>query len=118
MSLEKFTWKANRVWKDEHRHNVISTQFESGKKQYRYKGPLPRLFHLEFEKQNTTKDDAAEIRQFFNARKGSYEPFLWDYVHDDDTVEEVTVRFAGNTLKRNIAANTVYSFSLTFEEAL
>jgi len=96
----------------------ISSTFESGRKQVRNKGVKPRKWVLNFEKHNSTSNDATLIRQFFEARKGSFEPFHIDIKQDDGTIEEVLVRFAVDSLERTISYNTKYAFSLPVEEVL
>lgn len=114
--LAKFDWNYNRIWEDETRYQTLVSQFESGREQRRGKGKLPRIFRLEFEKQTITKEDAHEIYEFFKARQGRLEPFHWDYIHSDGSVEEVKVRFDMDNLSREVFLNHIYRFGLTFKE--
>lgn len=118
MALPKFDFKYNNAWEDEIRFNTLVTQFESGKEQRRAKGLPRRVFRLTFEKATTKNDDAEQIYQFFVARKGRFEPFLWDYPRSDGTVEEVTVRFDTDILNRQAFMQLMYSFGLTFIEVI
>ena len=118
MALAKFTWQANRAWQDGIKFNTLITQFESGKEQRRSKGLPRRIFRLQFEKQNLSKNDAQEIWDFFVARKGRYEAFLWDYQKADGTIEEVTVRFDMDVLERDVFMGIIYSHGLTFIEVI
>lgn len=118
MALPKFTWKANRAYQDGIVFNTLITEFESGKEQRRSKGLPRRTFMLEFEKSTTTNNDAEEIWNFFVARKGRFEPFEWDYQHEDGTVETVKVRFNSDALNREVFMNIIYRFGLSFIEVI
>jgi hypothetical protein len=52
------------------------------------------------------------------ARKGRFEPFLFDYKKADGSVEEVTVRFGEDNLSRDVFLTKAYSFGLTLIEVL
>lgn len=118
MALQKFDFNYKRAYKDEIRFNTLITQFENGKEQRRTKGSPRRKFYLEFDKANTTSSDAQAIWDFFNARKGRYESFLWDYTHADGTVEEVEVRFDHDNLKRDVFMDILYEHGLVFKEVI
>ena len=116
--LPKFNFTYNRKWTDEHNYNVLETEFESGKKQYREKSPSPLKFVLTFEKHNMADNEPQDILDFYDDRKGKLKPFLFDYIHSNGTVEEMTVRFDTNSLSRDITLNTIYRFSIPFVEVL
>lgn len=118
MALAKFVWKANRAWQDGIQYNTLITQYESGKEQRRSKGLPRRKFILEFEKATITNSDAQEIWDFFMARRGRLESFLWDYPKSDDSIEEVTVRFDMDALNRETFMNIIYSFGITLIEVI
>jgi len=120
MSLEKFEWEANRIRQVEvSRFRTLVTEFEGGKTQTRSKTKLPRRWVLDFEKQNMTKDEANEIREFFEDHRGRHLPFLFDYKKDDGTVEEnITVKFDTDTLDRQEEESTIYRFRIPIVEVL
>jgi len=118
MSLPKFTWTPKRRKIVEDRYRTLKTKMESGRIQYRSKGKRPRIFELEFDKQNMTKNEPHEIVEFFKARQGMAEPFNLDVKDEEGNTEEVKVHFATDVLTKEITADTVYRFSLTFEESL
>ncbi len=118
MALAKFVWKANRAWQDGIQYNTLITQYESGKEQRRSKGLARRTFSLQFEKATTTNSDAQEIWDFFMARRGRLEPFLWDYKKSDGSIEEVAVRFDMDALNRETFMNIIYSFGITLIEVI
>ncbi len=116
--IYKFEFAANRTWRAEDRWRTLETTMESGNKQYRSKGRRGRLFILEFKKQNLTTEEPQGIIDFFNAREGRHEAFLWDYKKADGTTEELTVRFAHDTLDRRVFADSIYTFQIELEEQL
>lgn len=118
MALQKFDFEYKNAWQDDIRHKTLVTQFESGKEQRRSKGPARRVFKLQFDKTTNYNNDAQAIWDFFCARKGRFEKFLWDYEKADGTVEEVTVRFDEDNLSREVFLTKAYSFGLTLIEVL
>lgn len=118
MALEKFNYQANKSYKDGIEFNTLVTEFESGKEQRRAKGLPRRIFTLEFEKSTTTSSEAQAIWDFFVARKGKFEPFLWDYTNADGVTEELTVRFDQDTLDRDVFFNVMYSHGLKLIEVI
>jgi len=118
MSLAKFDFKYKNAWQDGIRFNTLVTQFESGKEQRRAKGLPRRVFRLQFEKTTNYNDDVQSIWEFFVARKGRFEPFLWNYKKPDGSIEEVKVRFDEDILNRDVFLNKAYSFGLTLIEVI
>ena len=118
MEPKKFDFPYNRAWEDGIRYDTLITQFESGKEQRRAKGLPRRIFHLTFEKAASRNDHAEEIYQFFVARKGRFEAFLWDYPKSDGTVEEVKVRFDTDMLSRKVFLDEIYSFGIDLVEVI
>lgn len=116
MSLQKFTWTADRVRNIENRFRTLETSFENGRKQYRSKGPRGRVFRLQFSKQNLIGNQPQEIIDFFNAHKGKTIPFKWDNKKPNGDIEELTVRFNHDSLPSEIFADTIYKFTLEFFE--
>ena len=114
--LEKFDWKPKRRWEATDRWQTLTTIFESGNIQTRSKGRSPRIFVLEFEKQNMFKTDAQEIIDFFNAHKGKHLPFRWNYKLADGSIEELVVKFNQDDLPRLINTDLVYTFQIEFVE--
>ena len=118
MALAKFIFGYKRGWTDYIKFKTLITEFESGKEQRRSKGLPRRVFKLEFEKSPILNDEANQMYQFFVARKGKFEPFLWDYPKSDGTTEEVTVRFDIDNLNRNRFIDKLYKFGLTLIEVI
>ncbi|MFW5916456.1 MAG: DUF2460 domain-containing protein [Bacteroidota bacterium] len=116
--MEKFDFSYNRAWKDGIRYRTLISKMESGKEQRRGKGVGRRRFKLTFEKDTITSDDAQDIWDFFIARKGRLESFLWDYKKPDGSVEEVTVRFDMDFLERDAFLDLVYEHGVTLIEVI
>lgn len=55
-------------------HNVLVTEFESGKEQRKYLGVRARTWTVGF---RDTPATIKAIEDFYNARKGSFEAFTW-----------------------------------------
>jgi phage-related protein len=118
MALQKFDFEYKNAWQDEIGYNTLVTKMESGKEQRRSKGLPRRKFTLQFDKTTNYNDDSQAIWDFFVARKGRFEPFLFDYKKADGSVEEVTVRFDEDNLSREAFLTKAYSFGLTLIEVL
>lgn len=118
MALTKFNFSFNRAWKDSIRFKTLITQFENGKEQRRAKGLPRRVFKLKFEKATTKNSDAQDIWDFFVARKGRFEAFLWDYPKPDGTFEEVKVRFDMDVLERDAFLTAIYTHGITLIEVI
>ena len=71
---ETFDVMPQYIWESASEHNVLITTFETGKEQRRYKGARPRQWNLTFKGNWAT---VSGVVDFFNARKGSYEAFIW-----------------------------------------
>ena len=118
MSLAKFDFEYNNSWEDEIGFKTIVTKFESGKEQRRSKRGPKRKFRLQFDKTTNYNNDAQAMWEFFKARKGKFEPFLFGYKKSDGTVEEVKVRFAQDSMSREAFLNKAYGYGLEFIEVL
>lgn len=116
--MEKFDFEYKNAWQDGIKFNTIVTKMESGKEQRRAKGSPRRVFRLTFDKTTNYNNDAQAMWEFFVARKGKFETFLWDYPKPDGTVEEVTVRFDTDELSREAFLTKAYSFGLTLIEVI
>lgn len=74
MPVQTFTWTPFRTPKIQENFNVLTSTFENGTTQKRLKGRKPTVWTLSFK---TTYAEMMAIKDFFIARKGSYEPFNW-----------------------------------------
>lgn len=111
--METFTWTPAYKHKTGNSMNVISTEFESGKKQWYYKGTNPRTWVFSFVGTLATIN---AIRNFWIARKGPYEAFS---MKDPETDTFITVRFSSADLsdtRRGMAIGSIQD--LTMEEVL
>jgi phage-related protein len=102
------------LWSYKHttEHNVIVSNFESGREQRRYKGPKPDKWRLGF---RNTQDVIGQIVAFFDARKGSYEAFLW--TPPGETVAK-TVRFEEASLEFSYYGSAYAECELTIQEVI
>lgn len=116
--MEKFDFKYKKAWVVDIVTNTIVTQFEGGKEQRRPKGLPYRVFKLDFDKTDNYNDDAQQIINFFYARKGQYESFLWDYKDSSGNIIEadIEVRFNQNKLSDEVFDNKAHSFSIELKE--
>jgi len=74
--METFSFTPSYVYERSPEWRTLRTEFESGKFQTRAKWSSPRRrWHLVFSK--ISKNEAQQIVDFFNARKGRYEKFYW-----------------------------------------
>ena len=117
MVVEIFTWNPTEATLPKEGFRIMESQFESGAKQIYNKGKKPRRWNLIF---RTTYATMCEIRDFWRARRGAYEPFLWK---DPETGEYVKVRFSAEdfepeSLWTRTRRYLTGSFSLTIEEVL
>lgn len=114
MALPTFDFPAYVEWEDNIEFDVLTTEFESGKKQKRLKGPDTgkRTWGLKFKKDEV---DAVNIYDFYKARKGSYETFNWEHPRTGETIE---VRFVEDELSMEALARKIYQFGLPIEEVL
>lgn len=118
MALAKFDFTHKREWSDGIKFNTLVTQMDGGKEQRREKSPPRRFFIMQFEKSTISNNDAQYIYDFFVARRGKLESFLWDYKKSDGSIEEVKVRFDQDALEREAFLNLVYRFGLKMIEVL
>lgn len=110
--MASFTWVPFYEPNIEHRFNVLTTEFESGKVQKKYRGALPTVWTLKFK---TTWAEMTAIRDFFIDRKGSFESFTWV---DPWSGTTKTVRFAEDNLDIETEFKLNGIFTVRFEEVL
>jgi phage-related protein len=110
--MPTFTWVPFYPPKVKDSYNVLTTEFESGKVQKRYKGRFPTQWTLQFK---TSWAEMAAIRAFFQARRGGFEAFSWI---DPWSGTSKTVRFASNELEIETEFKLNGIFTITFEEVL
>lgn len=91
---------------------VLTSQFENGSVQKRLKHRKPTIWTLQFV---VTFAVMAEVRAFFNARRGSYEPFYW---LDPNTNTTKTVRFREDSFDVESQGLKCATFSLSLEEVI
>lgn len=111
MATQTFSFVPTIVYILNSSHNVLKTQFESGKVQTRYKGPLPRKWQLTFRDKTSTIN---QIVAFYDARKGGYESFYWT----PPGGSEITVRFQDSTLSTTYTGGLYAECELVIEEVL
>ena len=110
---ETFSVTPQYIWEAGYSHNVLKTTFESGKTQRRYKGAKPREWNLTFK---GAWETVGEVVTFYNARKGSYESFIWT---PPGETTAITAVFKDHSL--SVTRYGLTSFgecSLTIEEVL
>ena len=116
--MDVFTWEPTDAVLPQEGFRIVESQFESGPKQVYLKGRKPRTWTLVF---RTTYETMCEIRDFWKARKGGYEAFLW---RDPENGDYVPVRFKAG---EDFSPESVWtrtkryltgSFTLTIEEIL
>ena len=110
--MEKFDFRGDEEFTEEFDIRVLKTEMENGPEQRRVKRPLKRVFRLPF---SQFADKADEIRDFWLARSGPFEAFLWDH---PDTNETITVRFGNDTLSRERIYGKAHSFDIVLQEVL
>nr|WP_321499958.1 hypothetical protein [uncultured Dethiosulfovibrio sp.] len=110
--MATFVWVPFNPPSVKYGHRVLESVFENGKKQKKYKGPLPTTWELAFK---TTRNEMMAIRDFFNARRGSFEPFTWV---DQWSGATRVVRFAENELELETEFMLNGMFSVRLEEVL
>ena len=110
---ETFNVTPQYVWEPSFNYNVIRTEFESGKEQRKFLGTLPRKWNLAFKGNWAT---VSVVANFYKARKGSYEAFLWTPPGEET---QISARFEENSL--SVTRYGLTSFgecSLTITEVL
>jgi len=93
-------------------HNVLITEFESGKEQRKYLGVRARTWTVGFRDVPAT---IAAIEAFYNARKGSYEAFAWT---PPGTSTAISVRFEEGSLTVSYSGTHYAECEVTMREIL
>lgn len=108
-----FLWVPDMSQVHEEIHfNTLITTFETGREQRRSKGRPRRTWTLRFRRDEV---DANEIWDFYVARQGAFEQFLFVSPLDNKTYN---VRFADDNLSRDVLWRAVYNFGLTLIEVI
>lgn len=108
--MASFTETPDIVFVENIKYNTLITSFESGYEQRRAKwGSDLRSFTLRFG--NRSQSEMEAIRDFFDAREGSYDSFTYTY----DSVD-YTVRFAEDSLSIRVVAYQIYNIETRFVE--
>jgi phage-related protein len=120
--LEIFRWTPYSPPSLKEGFRVLASQYENGKERRYFKGKAPRQWTLQFRQKLA---GMLEIRDFYRARKGAYEAFLWTEPY---TGELLVVRFSGESLdiesqwKANLTTGAPEicfgTFNLIFKELL
>ena len=110
--METFSFAPDYSWQIAFGHEVLVTEFESGKEQRRYKRRKAREWQLSF---SGKWDVLKNVVSFWNERKGPFEVFLWNV---PDSGETITARFKEEDL--NVPRNGLKrgSLQLTLREVL
>lgn len=112
-AMPVLTWRPDpsRI-QEEVLFRTLITQFESGREQRRAKGSPRRRWELRFRKGQL---DADALWAFYVARRGAYEPFLWENPVDG---QAYLVRFERDNLSRNVLWRAAYEYGLGLIEVL
>lgn len=90
--METFSIMPAYQWQATIGRRVLISNFESGIEQRRDKGPMPREWVLGF----AGKEKISQLTDFYNARKGPVETFLWV---PPEAETPVTVRFKDDSVQ-------------------
>lgn len=112
-----FDFSFNRDYTQEIIFKTTVVQFENGAEQRGSKTLPRRRFTLQFEK---LKDKADIIWDFFVARKGKFEPFIFRKRNKitGNVEEDILVRFDIDTLSQQAFYDTIATFGLTMIEVI
>lgn len=110
--MEVFTWQPTEIIEEEIRFKTLITLFESGKEQRRSKGVPRRVWTMKFSR---LKNEGDQMWNFYVARKGAYEAFLFTSPIDN---VQYTVRFLEDNLSRTDFYNLVYEYGLKLIEVV
>ncbi len=110
--MADFTYTPDRVVEEEVMFNTLVSRFENGVEQRRAKWANPlRRWRLYFKIRTQTEMEA--VRDFYIAKKGSYESFTWDNPNDGQTY---TVRFVEDSFRIKRVHYQIYDFEFAFVE--
>jgi phage-related protein len=93
-------------------HNVLVTEFESGKEQRKYLGVRARTWTVGFRNKVAI---IKEIEDFYNARKGSFEAFTWT---PPGASSAISVRFEEASLSVSYSGSLYAECEFTLREIL
>lgn len=93
-------------------HNVLITEFESGKEQRKYLGVRARTWTVGF---RGTLAKIASVESFYNDRKGSFEAFTWT---PPGASTAISVRFEENSLSVNYSGSLYAECEVTIREII
>ena len=93
-------------------HNVLITEFESGKEQRKYLGVRARTWTVGF---RGTLAKIAEVESFYNDRKGAFEAFTWT---PPGISTAISVRFEENSLSVNHSGSLYAECEVTIREII
>jgi len=110
--MATFNFKPLFQYQVVNKYNILESQFETGRIQRRYKGPLPREWILGFRDLKSTIKD---IENFYIARKGGYESFYWTPAGEDGTI---VVRFKDSSCSFTYGGDIYGECELTIQEVL
>ncbi len=112
--MEMFNYTPLYTWQSKPGYRVLVSTLEGGKEQRKFKGRYPREWVLSFRASAST---IRGIVAFFDARRGPFEPFLWNI---PGTGETVSVRFGEEVLSPswNGASSTGEISNVVFREVL
>jgi len=112
-----FDFSFNRDYTQEIIFKTTVVQFENGAEQRGSKTLPRRRFTLQFEK---LKDKTDTIWDFFIARKGKFEPFIFRKRNKitGNVEEDILVRFDIDTLSQQAFYDTIATFGLTMIEVI
>lgn len=110
--MPEFVWEPQYVWESTLGHKVLVSEFESGREQRRYKGRRPKQWKLTF---RDRPEIIGAIQDFFDARKGSLEPFDWI---PPGSNTPVSVRFEADTLSISSQGRVCAECELVLMEVL
>src|SRR5690606_12791935 len=112
-ALPVFVWPCDSARIEESiQFRTLITRFESGREQRRAKGSPRRRWELRFRKDQV---DADELWTFYVARRGAYEPFLWENPVDG---QAYLVRFERDNLSRTVLWRAAFEYGLGLIEVL
>lgn len=110
--MATFNFTPQYAWDKTLEYRVLTTEFESGKEQRRYKGRQPREWGLAFHGKRTW---IAQIEAFFAAQKGPFLAFSWVPPGESQLI---SVRFKEDTLKVQHAGMGLAQVQVSFREVL
>ena len=110
--MATLTLTPDQAYEENVRYKTIVSEFESGYEQRRQKWANPlRKFRLVYTAR--TAADYNTMLTFFNARKGSYDSFVWNNYNDSTNYN---VRFVSDDISVRQRAYDVFDFEVELQE--